>query len=293
MLSGTASPESYSQLFHQFRISDRYSPFGDYTSFYTWSKDYVNIKQKRVGHGHLVNDYSEAKKEEVLKVVEPYFITYTQQEAGFDNKVIEFTHEVEMMTNTYSIIQKLKKDLVLEGSKEVILADTGVKLQTKLHQLFSGTIKFESGASKTLDFNKAVYIKRKFEGKKIAIFYVFKEEFELLKKIFPTFTTVPEEFNSSDDLVYLGQVRSSREGVNLSTADDLVMYNIEFSALSYLQGKDRMSTLSREKDNNVHWIFSKDGIEQKIYNLVQNKKDYTLSYFCNDFGINKKQFKNR
>jgi len=114
---------------------------------------------------------------------------------------------------------------------------------------------------------------------KIAIFYIFKEEFNLLKKIFTNFTESPEEFNQSNDKVFLGQVRSSREGVNLSTADCLIYYNIEFSALSYIQGKDRMTSKERTKENDVYFIFSKGGIEKEIYKRVSNKLDFTNSYF--------------
>jgi hypothetical protein len=43
-----------------------------------------------------------------------------------------------------------------------------------------------------------------------------------------------------------------------------------------------MTTIDR-KFNNIYWIFSKGGIEDKIYQAVQEKKDYTLSYFKKDF----------
>jgi hypothetical protein len=173
----------------------------------------------------------------------------------------------------------LKRNLVIEGKEETILGDTSVKLQNKIHQLCSGTVKFESGNSMTIDNSKAEFIKEHFKGKKIAIFYIFKEEFLLLKNIFPIFTESPEEFNESNDKVFLGQIRSSREGVNLSSADCLIYYNIEFSALSYIQGKDRMTSKERTKENNVYFIFAKGGIEKHIYKRVSNKLDFTNSYF--------------
>jgi len=40
------------------------------------------------------------------------------------------------------------------------------------------------------------------------------------------------------------------------------------------------------KTNDVYWIFSKGGIEEKIYDTVLCKKDYTLSAFTKDFSIN-------
>ena len=58
----------------------------------------------------------------------------------------------------------MKKDLVVQGNKEVILADTAVKLMSKLHQMYSGTVKFESGRSTVLDYTKAEFIYNKFAG---------------------------------------------------------------------------------------------------------------------------------
>jgi len=277
-LSGTPSPESYSQLFHQFRLSDIYSPFKKYANFYKWAKYFVDVQQRNLGYAK-VNDYSNARKEKIMEVLKDYFISYTQSEAGFNQQVNEHILEVEMKQKTYEIVKKLKNDFIVQGKEEVILADTSVKLQNKIHQLCSGTIKFESGNTKTIDDSKAVYIKEYFKGKKIAIFYVFKEEFNLLKNIFSNFTDQPEEFNESNDKVFLGQIRSSREGVNLSSADALIYYNIEFSALSYIQGKDRMTSKERTKDNDVYFVFSKGGIEKHIYKRVSNKLDFTNSYF--------------
>lgn len=277
-LSGTPSPESYSQLFHQFRLIDRFSPFNKYANFYKWAKDFVNVEIKNLGYAK-VNDYSGAKKEEIMNVLDKYFISYTQAEAGFNQTVNEHILEVEMDSKIYDFVKRLKKDLVIEGENEVILADTSVKLQQKIHQLSSGTVKFESGNSMVIDTSKADFIKDHFKGKKIAIFYIFKEEFNMLKETFTNFTESPEEFNESDNLVFLGQVRSSREGVNLSTADALIYFNIEFSALSFIQGRDRMTSKERTKSNDVYFIFAKGGIERKIYERVSNKLDFTNNYF--------------
>ena len=278
MLSGTPSPESYSQLFWQFRLSDRFSPFNKYANFYKWAKVFVDVQKKNLGYA-IVNDYTQAYRDKIMEEIGKYFISYTQAEAGFNQKVNETVLEVKMKPKTYELVKRLKKDLVIEGKEEIVLADTSVKLQQKVHQLCSGTVKFESGNSMITDNSKAKFIKDYFDTKKIAIFYIFKEEFNLLKESFPNWTDSPEDFNESDNLVFLGQIRSSREGVNLSSADALIYYNIEFSALSYIQGKDRMTSKERTKSNDVYFIFAKGGIEKHIYSKVSNKLDFTNKYF--------------
>ena len=278
MLSGTPSPESYSQLFWQFRLSDRFSPFNKYANFYKWAKVFVDVQKKNLGYA-IVNDYTQAYRDKIMEEIGKYFISYTQAEAGFNQKVNETVLEVKMKPKTYELVKRLKKDLIIEGKEEIVLADTSVKLQQKVHQLCSGTVKFESGNSMITDNSKAKFIKDYFDNKKIAIFYIFKEEFNLLKESFPNWTDSPEDFNESDNLVFLGQIRSSREGVNLSSADALIYYNIEFSALSYIQGKDRMTSKERTKSNDVYFIFAKGGIEKHIYSKVSNKLDFTNKYF--------------
>ncbi len=106
LLSGTPTPEGYSQIYHQFWLSAS-SPFSKYynpknktSGFYKWVKDFVvhyeykddegetkyRVKQKFV-YGNVINDYSEAKEAEVKDAVRPYFVYLTQAEAGFTSQV--------------------------------------------------------------------------------------------------------------------------------------------------------------------------------------------------------------
>jgi len=275
-LSGTMSPESYSQLYHQFWVSNA-SPFRKYTNFYKWANDFVKIKKKYLG-SHEVNDYSDADREKVMSVIKDYVITFTQEQAGFSSEIEEEILYVLMSPLTYSMCSRLKKDLVVEGKEEVILADTPVKLQQKLHQMYSGTVKFESGNSMVFDTSKAGFIKNRFYGNKIGIFYKFKAELDALKEVFKDkLTTDIDEFNETDKSIAL-QIVSGREGISLRNADYLVFYNIDFSATSYWQARDRMTTMDR-KFNKVYWIFAQGGIESHVYKQVLNKKNFTLSHF--------------
>ena len=278
LLSGTPTPESYSQMYHQvYGIPG--NPFQGCRNFYKFAQTYVKVKQRKV-NGMLVNDYSNGL-DTIIELMKPYTINYTQAQAGFLAKTIEEVLYVEMKPSTYSMIKRLKKDLVIEGKTEVILADTPVKLMMKVHQLCSGTIKFESGASMIVDSTKAEFIKNHFTDCKIGIFYKFKEELEALKQVFgDELTTELSVFEDTNKNIAL-QIVSGREGISLKEADYLVYYNIDFSATSYWQSKDRMTTKDR-KFNHVYWVFSKDGIEEDIYKAVTKKKDYTLKHFQNE-----------
>lgn len=278
LLSGTPTPESYSQIYHQvYGIPN--NPFNGFASFYKFAHANVKITERMI-NSLRIRDYSNGLPT-IMDKMKPYMIAYSQKEAGFKVNTTEKVLEVEMDKTTYKLANQLKKHLVIEGKREVVLADTPVKLMMKLHQLYSGTIKFESGNAEVLDYSKARFIRSKFKGVKIGIFYKFKAELKALKEVYgDDITTELSVFEDTDKSIAL-QIVSGREGISLRQAKCLVYYNIDFSATSYWQSRDRMTTKER-LENDVYWIFSRGGIEKKIYKAVTNKKDYTLSHFKKD-----------
>jgi hypothetical protein len=284
-LSGTPSPESYSQLYHQFWVSS-FSPFAE-NRFYEWAKSYVTIAEKYI-FNRKINDYSNANRQKIEDITKHLFIPYTQEEAGFTELVHETVHHIEMSPKIYQIANRLRIDKVLTGKDgDVIEADTEVKLLNKLHQLYSGTIIYDNGQSADgaiLDDTKVKWVLDKFKGRKIAIYYKFRAEavmIEVACKLHGLLiTNDAEHFNKSDiSCIYISQFVSGREGVNLFSADALICINIDFSAITYFQVRARLQSKDRTRTAEVHWVFAKDGIEDRIYKAVSNKKNYTLSYF--------------
>ena len=282
LMSGTPSPESYSQLYHQFALGP--APWADHRNFYRWADKYVRVKDKRVGTGTVVKDYSDANEAMVLRDIQPLTVTITQEQAGFKTTIVEQVHTVQMKPRTYRLADRIMKDGVIgKPGRRVVLADTAVKQMSKLHQIYSGTVITEHHGPVMFDNSKVLYIKQHICKGKTAILYKFKAEGDMLKTAFDgRWTDSPEVFNSTPDAVYIGQVQSSREGVNLSTADDLVFFSIDFSSLSYLQGRDRASYLGRTTPPVVHWLFAERSIEPRIYKLVKDKQDYTVSHYRHD-----------
>ena len=278
LLSGTPTPESFSQMYHQV-YGIKGNPFQNYTSFYKFAHEFVDVKMQFI-NGFQIKNYKEGK-ESIIDLMQPYTINFTQKQSGFESSIEEEIIEVKMKPETYQLCNRLKKDLVVQGENEVILADTGVKLMGKLHQLYSGTVKFESGNSMIVDFSKAEWIRDNFKNKKIGIFYKFTAELKALQEILgDDLTTDLTEFNNTDKKIAL-QIVSGREGISLRNAEFIVFYNIDFSATSYWQARDRMTTKER-KFNKVFWLFSKKGIEKSIYKAVSKKKNFTLKHFKND-----------
>ncbi len=292
LLSGTPSPESLSQLYHQIRIA---SAAGLSTavpwqqpSFYKWAAaGYVNVRTRRVGTGQEVNDYSDANEALIMADLAPHMVRITQQQAGFQTQIIEQVHQVRMAPQTYADTGKLMRDdVVTVGTGWPVVADTAAKQMQKLRQMYSGTVIPEGAAEGViLDTSKVRYILNRITGGRLAILYCFQAEGLMLRLAYgPLATDSPEEFAARPDSVFIGQVQASREGVNLSPADDLVFLGIDYSALSYLQGRDRASALGRTVPPRVHWILAANSLELKVYDKVRAKESYTTAHFRADRG---------
>jgi len=183
-----------------------------------------------------------------------------------------------MQEDTMKMIRKIKRDKVLTMDSGVILAETPVKMMSKCHQLSSGTVILEETGMIIVDNTKAKYIEWYFKGKKIAIFYKYKAELEMLKAIYgDNMTEDIVEFNETGKNIAL-QIRSGSMGVNLSAADCQVFLNIDFSSKDYIQSRARLQTQKREKVD-VYFLFSEGGIERDIYKSLQKKEDYTARYY--------------
>jgi hypothetical protein len=279
LLSGTPTPESTSQLFHQFRATGR-GPWEQYRNFYEWHKVYGEPWERYI-NGRMVKQYNRCKDTAVLDDAKRYMISYTQEEAGFKCEVTERVETVPMPAHIATAIRLLRRDKLFHTkSGDMVVADTAVKEMQKIHQLCGGTVITESGARMVADRSKAEWIKANWSAKRIAVFYKYQAEREALEAVLGGGCSSPEEFAAAEGPAHiLLQIASGREGVNLSTADALIMYNIDFAAVSYWQARARMQTLNRTAPALVIWLQYKGGIESKILQAVHDKKDYTLQHY--------------
>jgi len=272
-LTGTPNPEGFSKLYHIFWACGAGSLWGQYRNFYGWAKDYVDVTQKTI-RGLPVNDYTGAKIDKINPILNKVSVTLSQSEANFTCEVKEIFHNLPMPSQIAQAIKAIKKKRIFKHDGKKATALESITVMQKTHQLCGGAVTCDDGEPLILSNAKARFIKLKFDGKRIAIYYKFKAELDILRSVFED----AGDLHSGKDVV-LSQIVSGREGVLLDTYDALVFYNIDFSATSYFQAKARLQSINRKTPAEVHWIFFDGGIESKVYDMVSKKKRFTLHYF--------------
>jgi len=282
-LSGTPTPESYSQFYHQFFILGRRSPFSQFRNFYRWADVFVKKEIIQL-NGRTITKYNNANFKLIEPYVKPYILTFTQKQAGFASEVSENILFVKQDDFIAYLLRNLKKNNYIcinhNGKTYEVTCDSPTTKMSKYHQICSGTVITDDGSYLVLSYAKALKIKETFAGAKIAIFYVYQAEFNAIADVFgyDNITSDPMVFNSRDDKIFVSQVKAGANGINISSADYLLFYNINFSAETYWQARARIQNIDRV-ESKVVWVFSTDGFEQEIYNTVLDKKTFTTKHF--------------
>lgn len=292
LLSATPTPESWSSIYHQLWACHYMGRFtADYANFYQWARWYVettNITgkqeffKKRISQGREVADYSRAIISDIKEAIAPICITMTQAEAGFNyDKHNEQIVTIPMPDHLRIVYDTMMSECICEWKGNVIVATNAAMHMSKLHQIASGTVIDEQDNRHILSNHKAMAVYRLLSDyPKMAIFYKFIAEGELLRKLFVNrYTEDWQEFQATDKPIFISQYLSGREGINLSKADAIVFFSIDYAYLSYKQGKDRINAKDRDKEPVLIWLITDDTIEKAIYKKVIAKKKFTVKHF--------------
>ena len=286
LLSGTPTPESYSGIYNAFSVSLN-SPFAEYKNFFSWAKDFVLIKEIKINRTDSIKDYKTVNMEKIKPYIEKYFFSCTQQEAGISCGIIDKVIKVPMTKELKDLYDLFYKELIVYIDGEACKAVMAADVVTKLHQMASGSVIIKHPinkkiSNKILDISKAEYIKEHFGRNHFVVFYMFNNELEMLKQVFGVkLTQDAYEFNRYEKHIYVAQISSSSEGIDLKTAEFIVYYNICYSYKDYVQSKNRMLHLDRKDIATSIFLFSDipNDISNEIYKIVTSKKRYTTAYF--------------
>ncbi|EFC39046.1 predicted protein [Naegleria gruberi] len=82
-----------------------------------------------------------------------------------------------------------------------------------------------------------------------------------------------DEFNKegSSKFIFLLSTRAGGLGINLATADTVIIYDSDWNPQADLQAQDRCHRIGQKKPVNVYRLISKDSIEEKIYQRAVKK----------------------
>lgn len=129
---------------------------------------------------------------------------------------------------------------------------------------------------------------------RIILFYNFKRELKQIKKVCDILDKpisyvngekqdlfAYEELNNSVTCV---QYQSGAMGLNLQKAFITIYYSLPLSSELFEQSKKRIHRLGQKQPCTYYLLLCEKSIEQKIYDTLEKRNDYTLELFNKDNG---------
>lgn len=282
-LSGTPLVESINSVYSQLSLSS-YSPFREFKNGYAFHKVYGEPSLTWL-YGRQMESYKKGKTTEIMKVVEPYIVRVTYEDAGFVyqnfDEVIDISApEVERLmrgicktwvaASSYSerreeSFTKTISKFMQPGANSKVYPLENVSAQCQaMHQFTGGFYKDLNLPQPKLKWLKQ-FVSMNI-GAKIAVMCYFIEEQERLRKI----------FEYAPNVIVLSATRYC-EGIDLSHFDHYVLYSFGYSGSKFIQLRDRIVNLDKQRETKVIIPLLRNCLDYDVYRVVSAKKTFNTT----------------
>lgn len=274
LLSGTPTDGKYEFLYSQLRLLgwkitktayyNRYiktelrSYGGPTFRVVTGYKNVSELKAKLKEYGAVF-----AKAEEVIKLPEKKFIK-----------------EYSTVSSDY---KKFMKDRVIKIDDKELTGDSTLSKRLYARMLCSAYSKDK--ISRLIDLVNST-------SDRIIIFYNFNTELEALRKVlFDRPISIVngqvkdlKAYENNDNSVTLIQYQAGAMGLNLQKANRIIYFSLPERSELFEQSKARICRIGQEKQCYYHIMMCHKSVEEKIYECLLMRKDYTDELFRKEFG---------
>lgn len=274
LLSGTPTDGKYEFLYSQLRLLgwkitktayyNRYiktelrSYGGPTFRVVTGYKNVSELKAKLKEYGAVF-----AKAEEVIKLPEKTFIK-----------------EYSTVSSDY---KKFMKDRIIKIDDKELTGDSTLSKRLYARMLCSAYSKDK--ISRLIDLVNST-------SDRVIIFYNFNTELEALRKVlFDRPISIVngqikdlKAYENNDNSVTLIQYQAGAMGLNLQKANRIIYFSLPERSELFEQSKARICRIGQEKQCYYHIMMCHKSVEEKIYERLLMRKDYTDELFRKEFG---------
>ena len=297
LLTGTPAPETDSQIYHQLALIPDNDLKKQYKDFYKFAKENVKMKYRYLG-ARMIEEYDKCTLcEQAREIIDGYIIRMKGDESKRKNR---YSQEVVMIESpkTEACINDIHNWGYYNNEDshiEEIYCNTKPGRLHMIRMLAGGSYFIQNTKKEVF----GMYTRDKFfntyhcfpcekqdyimdavgdRSKRIAIFYYYKSELAMLQELLGDVCTVEvEEFNDKKKNVIVLQSISKREGIKLREIDEMIFYSIDWSALTYIQARERGISFHDEhaRDYKIKFLINsnKNSIDYKVYDTIVNKNE--------------------
>lgn len=272
LLSGTPVGGKYEELYTQIKL------LGWTITKNKFYEEYIITKAIDIGQPFMIEMVVGYRNIEDLKCnLKKYGAVFMKSD-----EVITLPEQIDItkkVKNTKEYKELEKEDITIYKGIEVI-ADTILKKILYLRQFAS-----------IFNQNKLDTLKDLIESTndRLVIFYNFKMEFEIIKKLCKDLNKSISyingsgrdlnEYENTDNSITLVQYQAGASGLNLQKANKIIYYSPTQSAELHMQSKKRTHRIGQNRTCFYYYLTTEKSIEEKIYKSLEKGEDYTNKLF--------------
>lgn len=271
LLSGTPTGGKYEELYSQIKLLG-----WNITKTQYWN-EYINYKLCIDG-GRKFNKILGYKNIPILKrKLREYGAVFMKT-----NEVFDLPEVFENIIKVKNIPQyrSFNKDRLVQINDIELIGDTVLTKMLYLRQL--------AGLYNKNKYEKLKELLESTEDR-IIIFYNFKEEYINIKKIC-TKANKPisvingdrrdlSAYENNDDSIVLIQYQAGAMGLNLQKSNKIIYFSLPLSSELFEQSKKRTHRIGQEKACINYYLITEKSIEEKIFDTLKMRRDYTEALF--------------
>lgn len=277
-LTGTPNPNSYLDLFAQFRLlCGSKSPLG--TSFEKYKQAYFHALDYQQYKWEL-NVFAKSTIEDLIS---PYVLSL-----GAGDFPIEFEdYEVSLPEPVMKLYRKLEKELLAQIEDKMIEALNAAALVGKLLQATSGQI-YDAEKNVALAHSeklKALKAIRKMHPKEpLLIVTLFKHERKRILEAFPDAEEFDQKslgrWNAGKIKMWVIDPRSAGHGLNLQLGSHIAVWvTLTYSREMYEQTNARLARKGQKNTVKVYRLMCPDTIDWAVADVLEHKGEQQAGLF--------------
>jgi len=275
LLSGTPTSGKYENLWTQMSL------LGYSISEDLYLKQYVNFKTVRFGgmiRKTIDADNPYKNVDRLKSKMRQHGAVFMKTEECFELPEQNFIAVHVPKSKDY--VKFVRDDYVMLKDGTELVGDTGLTKRLRARQLCGQYSEaklqaFEDLLASTQD--------------RLLVFYNFNEEMDKLEALCTKFGRTVGVFNGErkeidlfrkhSDCVLLCQYQAASMGQNLQEANKIIYFTLPERSELFEQSKKRIHRIGQEKKCFYYVMMCKDSVEEKIYDCLLQRKDYTDELF--------------
>ena len=294
IMSGTPAPNSPEEYWSQMRFCSPVLP----ESFYRFRNLYMKLDRNGYEAGYVhpskIGEYFRKgfkyvlrDEKKFLEEIKPYCFWAKKSECLDLPETMDVIREVTLSDSQMKVYRDMKRHMVAEIGKDIVLATVALTKLIKLRQITSGfAINTMGEATETVDnskINELLELLDEIGKKQVIIWLQFHKEFEMLQKHIKNYTTLYsltkdrdqsiQDFKTNKVQYLLAHPKSGGHGLTFTNCDTMIFFSIDYSFEGIEQAKGRIHRPGQLNKCTYFYLLAKGTIDYDIKQALDKKED--------------------